>query len=159
MIAEDTINPENYFKNPQEPAQRRYEALRAYYLESLTQEEAAKRAGYSKTTFQSLVSNFQNGKIQFFMTPEYGPKRRRVSDYEHKKIIALRKTNHSIYEIKDVLSSEGHKTSIQTINRILNDEGFSKLQRRTGDELGLSKKRTLIPYIPNHPGNILRRTL
>ena len=33
--------------------------LRAYFLESLTQKEAAKRAGYSISTFHSLVSNFQ----------------------------------------------------------------------------------------------------
>lgn len=145
MINEGVPNPVDYFKHPKESAQRRYEALRAYYLESLTQDEAAIRAGYSKTTFQSLVSNFQNGKLEFFVKPQGGPKRRRISDYESNKIISLRKSNHSIYEIKEILFSEGYKTSLQTINRVLDDEGFAKLPRRTDDERGLTKKRTLIP--------------
>jgi transposase len=140
-------DPVDYFRHPKEPAQRRYEALRAYYLESLTQEEAAKRFGYSPATFQSLVSNFQNGKIEFFIKPEYGPTRRRISDYEQNKIISLRRANLSIYDIQAALSNEGHETSLQTINRVLDDEGFSKLQRRTRDELGLTKKKTLIPKI------------
>jgi transposase len=145
MYDEGISDPVDYFMHPKETAQKRYEALRAYYLESLTQNEAANRVGYSITTFQSLVSNFQNGKIDFFVNPQYGPKRRRISDYEYDKIVSLRKSNHSIYEIKDILSSEGHETSLQTINRILADEGFTKLQRRTEKKRGLSKKRTLIP--------------
>ena len=45
MINDDNFNPVEYFLNPKESAQKRYEALRAYFLESLTQKEAAKRAG------------------------------------------------------------------------------------------------------------------
>ena len=147
MSGEMTINPVEFFKHPTKTAQKRYEALRAYYMESLTQEEAAQRIGYSITTFQSLVSNFQNGKINFFLESEYGPTRRRISDYEQNRIISLRKSNHSIYDIKKILLSEGYKTSIQTINRVLNDEGFPKLQRRTKTEIGITKKNTLIPKI------------
>ncbi len=146
-MAGQISDPVDYFKHPKEAAHRRYEALRAYYIESLTQEEAAKRAGYSTATFQSLVSNFQNGKIEFFIKPEYGPTRRRISDYEQNKIISLRKSNISIYDIKDLLWSEGYQTSLQTINRVLDDQGFTKLQRRTQEELGLTKKKTLIPKI------------
>ena len=145
MLEEVVFNPVDYFQHPKESTQKRYEALRAYYIESLSQHEAAKRAGYSVKTFQSLVSNFQNGKIKFFTKPKYGPKRRQVSDFVYGKIVSLRKTNHSIYEIKDILSTEGFQTSLQTINRILDDEGFAKLQRRTNDERGLSKRRTIIP--------------
>ncbi len=55
--------------------------------------------------------------------------------------------NHSIYEIKDILAKEGFNTSIQTVNRIIKDEGFTKLPRRTKEELGLTKKNTLLPEI------------
>ena len=145
MTGDDVFNPIEYFQNPKEPAQKRYEALRAYFLESLTQKEAAKRAGYSLSTFQSLVSNFQNGKVEFFVKPQYGPNRRQASDFIHDKIISLRKSGHSVYEIKDILSRDGFITSIQTINRITKDEGFAKLPRRTSEELGLTKKNTLLP--------------
>ena len=147
MTEDDEFNPIEYFQNPKEPAQKRYEALRAYFLESLTQKEAAKRAGYSISTFQSLVSNFQNGKVEFFLKPQYGPNRRQASDFIHERIVSLRKSGHSVYEIKDILSKEGFSTSIQTINRIIKDEGFAKLQRRTREELGITKKNSLLPPI------------
>lgn len=147
MTDNDEFNPIEYFQNPKEPAQKRYEALRAYFLESLTQKEAAIRAGYSISTFQSLVSNFQNGKVEFFLKPQYGPNRRQASDFIHERIVSLRKSGHSVYEIKDVLSQEGFSTSIQTINRIIKDEGFAKLPRRTGEELGITKKNMLLPPI------------
>ncbi len=133
--------------NPKESAQKRYEALRAYFLESLSQKEAAKRAGYSISTFQSLVSNFQNGKVEFFVKPHYGPNKRQTSDFIQERVVSLRESNYSVYEIKDILANEGFNTSIQTINRIIKDEGFAKLPRRTKEELGLTKKNTLLPQI------------
>ncbi len=39
MINDDNFNPADYFLNPKESAQKRYETLRAYFLESLTQKE------------------------------------------------------------------------------------------------------------------------
>jgi len=145
MAEDEEFTPIEYFQNPKEPAQKRYEALRAYFLESLTQKEAAKRAGYSISTFQSLISNFQNGKVEFFVKPQYGPNRRQASDFIHERIVSLRKSGHSVYEIKDIISKDGFSTSIQTINRIIKDEGFSKLPRRTREELGITKKNTLLP--------------
>ena len=149
MNGDDEFNPIEYFKNPKDSAQKRYEALRAYFLESLTQKEAAKRGGYSTSTFQSLVSNFQNRKVEFFLKPQYGPNRRQASDFIHERIISLRKSGHSVYEIKDILSKEEFSTSIQTINRIIKDEGFAKLPRRTGEELGITKKNMLLPPTSN----------
>jgi len=141
MAEDEEFTHIEYFQNPKEPAQKRYEALRAYFLESLTQKEAAKRAGYSISTFQSLISNFQNGKVEFFVKPQYVPNRRQASDFIHERIVSLRKSGHSVYEIKDIISKEGFSTSIQTINRIIKDEGFSKLPRRTRENLA-SQKRT-----------------
>jgi len=141
------FDPIDYFKNPKNPKHKRYEALRAYYLESLSQKEAAKRIGYSVYTLQTIVSDFQNGKIEFFPLPKPGPKRRQISDYVYDRIVSLRKQNHSAYEIKDFLEQDNIKTSLQTISRILADEGFTKLSRRTNKEIGITKKRTLIPPI------------
>ncbi|MGP8337202.1 MAG: transposase [Methanosarcinaceae archaeon] len=81
------------------------------------------------------------------MKPHYGPNQRQTSDFIQERIISLRKSNHSIYDIKDILSEEGVRTSIQTINRITDAEGFTKLPRRTKEELGLTKKNTLLPQI------------
>ena len=83
------------------------------------------------------------------MKPQYGPNRRQASDFIHERIISLRKSGHSVYEIKDILSKEEFSTSIQTINRIIKDEGFAKLPRRTGEELGITKKNMLLPPTSN----------
>ncbi len=145
MTEDEIFDPNEYFLNPRYPAQRRYEALRGYFLEGLNPKEAAERAGYSSSTFQSLVSNFKNGKIEFFVKPQYGPNKRQTSDYMKERIIELRKSNHSAYEIQKTVSDEGFETSIQTISRILKDEGFPKLPRRSKIELGISKKNTILP--------------
>jgi transposase len=97
MSKDDNFDPIEYFLNPKGPAHKRYEALRAYFLESLTQKEAAKRSGYSLPTFQSLVSNFQNQKIEFFVKPQYGPNKRQLSDFIQKRVVSLRKSNQSVF--------------------------------------------------------------
>lgn len=140
-----TIDPIDYFKHPKNPKHKKYEALRAYYIESISQEEAAKRVGYSIYTLQSIISDFQTGKLDFFPQQKMGPKRRQISDYVYDKIVSLRKRNHSAYEIKNILEKDSIKTSLQTISRVLSDEGFTKLPRRTNKEIGITKKRTLIP--------------
>ena len=81
------------------------------------------------------------------MKPHHGPNQRQTSDFIQERIISLRKSNHSVYDIRDILSEEGFHTSIQTIDRIIKDEGFAKLPRRTKEELGLTKKNTLLPQI------------
>jgi len=141
------IDPIEYFKSPKSARHRQYESLRAYYLESLSQKEAAEKFRYSVYTFQSLVSNFQNGTIDFFPPVKPGPKKRWTPDSVSERIITLRKHNHSVYDIKDILERDDIKTSIQTINRVLSEDGFSKLPRRTQSELGLTKKQMLIPPV------------
>jgi transposase len=134
-----------FFRRPLKPKHKQYEALRAYYLEDLSQQEAAERAGYSLYTFQALTSRFQRGEIDFFPEPTPGPGRRRVPDLVQERMVSLREAELSIYDIKEVLEEEGFETSLQTINRILTNAGFSKLPRRTKKEMGLTDKGTLVP--------------
>lgn len=140
----DTVE---FFARPKEPRHRQYEALRTYYLEALSHKEAAERAGYTTYSFQRLVSEFQRGEIVFFPPQKPGPKRRRASDFVRERIIVLRKANISIYEIKEALDKEDVVASTQTISRILTEEGFSKLPRRTREELGLTSRRTILPPV------------
>lgn len=50
---------ENFFLNPLTPMQKRYEALRAYFVEKLKVEEIASRFGYSCHTIYSLLKNYK----------------------------------------------------------------------------------------------------
>jgi hypothetical protein len=50
-----------FFAQPACPAQRQYEALRAVFLEGLSQKEAASRLGYSYDALRQLVHDFRQG--------------------------------------------------------------------------------------------------
>lgn len=48
-----------FFADPSCPAQRQYEALRAVFLEGLSQKEAAERFGYSHGAFRHVIARFR----------------------------------------------------------------------------------------------------
>jgi Helix-turn-helix domain len=50
-----------FFEKPSRPPQRQYEALRAVFLDGLSQQEAAARFGYSYDAFRQLVRQFRRG--------------------------------------------------------------------------------------------------
>ena len=139
------FDPKVFFLNPRIVKQRQYEALRSHFIDDLTRKEAAERWGYTINTYQSLIRDFQNQNIEFFQQIKKGPKHRQTSDPVREEIVFLRKQNKSVQEIENELISQGHAKSISTINRILQEEGFPKLPRRTNKERGLTKKGTQIP--------------
>jgi len=128
-------DPKQFFLDPSSPAQRQYEALRAFFVEGLPSAEAAKRFGYTPGSFRVLVHDFRHDPDpQFFVLPHKGPDSAPKSDPLRDRIIALRKQNFSIYDIRDLLREEGHSLGTSTISAILKEEGFSKLPRRGDDE-------------------------
>ena len=141
------FDPLYFFLHPKSARQRQYDALRDYYLNDLSQKEVTKKHGYSLSTFQTLVRDFKNCKIIFFPPVKMGPKKKQMPDTIKEKIIKLRKGNHSIYEIRDILKRDGFSWSLDSISRILREDGFSKLPRRTMLESGLTKKKMFIPPI------------
>jgi len=139
------FDPIDFFLNPKTARQKQYDALRDYYLNDLTQKQVAERYGYSVFTLQTIVRDFKNRKIIFFPPVKKGPKKKQITDPIRNKIINLRKKNYSIYDIRDILKQEGFSWSLDTIGRVLREEDFVKLPRRTNEELGLTKNKTLIP--------------
>jgi hypothetical protein len=49
-----------FFLEPCCPRQRQYEALRAVFVEGLSQKEAAQRFGYSHDAFRQLLGQFRS---------------------------------------------------------------------------------------------------
>jgi len=126
----------DFFLNPQDPMQRRYESLRALVLEELPLEEVAQRFGYSLNTLRALKRDFQKNVLSLFFLPlKQGPKGHRTSTVQIKEqIISLRKRNYSIKEIQEALLQQGNEISSKTIYLLLEEEGFIKLFRRTRAE-------------------------
>ena len=63
-----------YFSQPSEPAQRRYEALRAYFVDGLAATEVAARFGYTPAVVHQMASDLRAGRAAFFRDSKPGPK-------------------------------------------------------------------------------------
>jgi len=124
-----------FFLQPANSTHRQYEALRAYFVEGLTNKQVAKRFGYTEGSFRVLVHEFRKKPDrQFFIPPAKGPHTAPKKDKLRKQMIALRKENLSIYDISHVLKAKGQKVSPVSVSLILKEEGFARLPRRRDDE-------------------------
>ncbi|KAB2835179.1 MAG: hypothetical protein F9K48_04805, partial [Candidatus Brocadia sp.] len=116
--------------------QRRYEAIRASFVDELDAKEVAHRFGCSVHTIHALRRDFLSGSLPpFFLPLNKGPKQPRPATLQCKgRIIEMRKQNYSIDEIEEVLLREGVAITSKTIHQVLQAEGFVKLFRRTHAE-------------------------
>jgi transposase len=101
-----------------------YEALRAYFLEGRPSRDVAREFGYTPGSFRVLCHQFRrNPDPQFFLIPQPGPKRQPLKTAAHDRIVALRKQNHSVYEISEALRQEGLRLSPTAVREVLKQEG------------------------------------
>jgi transposase len=123
----------DFFLNPEDPMQKRYEALRTSFVDGLSAEDVAQKFGYSIHTINALRRDFKTNSLPPFFCPlTKGPKHRRPSTLKaNGRIIELRKQNYSIEEIEEVLLREQYNITAKTIYQVLKDEGFARLFRRT----------------------------
>jgi transposase len=123
------------FLEPSNATHRQYEALRAFFVEDLSSEEAAKRFGYTAGSFRVLCHEFRtNPQREFFLPPAKGPQAAPKVDQVREEVIVLRKQNLSIYDISRALEKDGKPLSPAAISLILKEEGFARLPRRKDDE-------------------------
>lgn len=125
-----------YFVAPAEPAQRRYEALRAYFVEELPAAEVAARFGYSPAVVHQLASELRGGRAVFFLESKPGPKGPRKAGRIREEVLALRAADRSIEEIAAALGATGTPVSAQTVWAILAAEGLERLPRRAPAQRG-----------------------
>jgi hypothetical protein len=130
-----------WFTSPQQVNQRRYEALRAYFTEGLTYEQAGARFGYTRWAMINLVREHRAGKLELFAPPRKpgpppgtAPARDRVRG----RVIGLRRQGLSSYEISARLSAEGTPLNRTSVAEILAEEGFGRLLRRPAPEASAS---------------------
>lgn len=135
-----------YFTRPVHEWQKRYEALRASFVDRLPAIAVAERFGYSTAYIHLLRHQFTTGKIDFAEpVPESGSARYRVSAENRRKIRAWREKELSAGEIAQLLSGAGVDISVRTVERVLAEEGFPKLPRRTRLKIGLTVRGAEVP--------------
>jgi len=129
------------FLVPTNSTHRQYEALRAYFVDELSIEETAAKFGYSPNAFRVMCSKFRKDMNRtFFLPRKRGPEKKAVVYDFKNEIIALRKQNKSVYDIADQLRVNGRTLTAPAISKILKEEGFSRLPRRSDKELVHKRK-------------------
>ncbi|MCP4160873.1 MAG: transposase [Deltaproteobacteria bacterium] len=131
------MDAKDFFLSPNSIKQKQYEALRMYHVEGKSAKEVADKFGYKHRGFTTIVTEF-NKKLNnneaedlFFKPVVKGRKTtKKVADAQN-IIISLRKKYHSVEEIKVILDGKNLDISEKTIYNIINQEGFSRLPRRT----------------------------
>ena len=79
----------SFFTHPRFDCQKRYEALRASFVERLPAHIVAERFGYTASYIHLLRHQFKHGKLDFAEAPAEGsPRRRRVSAETRRRIRA-----------------------------------------------------------------------
>ena len=83
---------------------------------------------------------------QFFVTPRAGPRTTSRKLAVRAQVVALRKRNHSVYEISAILK-EDHRIVLSpaAVREILRQEGFAPLPLRREDERPQEPRPTVEP--------------
>ena len=140
------MRDETFFTHPKLDWQRRYEALRALFVDRLPGKVVADRFGYTPGYVRLLKHNFRHGKIDFHEpVPEGKTARRKVTADLRRRICFWRERRLSAGEIVEILSEDGVELSVRTVERVLAEEGYSKLPRRTRIKIGLTVHGADIP--------------
>lgn len=141
-----SMRDDTYFTKPIHEWQKRYEALRASFVDRLPAAVVADRFGYSTAYIHLLRHQFTTGKIDFSEPVAEGKTARyRVTGDARRKIRAWREKELSAGEIAGLLSEDGVDISVRTVERVLAEEGFPKLPRRTRLKIGLTVKGAEVP--------------
>ncbi len=132
-----------FFATPADATQRRYEGLRAYFVDGLSATEAARRVGWATETLNTAVRDFRAGRREFFVKGKPGPKSAPAKDAARARIVALRRAGHSAYEISEALKDTDTPLNRTSVAEVLAEEGFTRQWPRPHAARGGPKKEPL----------------
>ena len=114
------------FRQPALTAQRHYEICKAYFVDEETAEQIAGRFSLQPDSVRAIVNDFAQDPdlARFFVVKKPGPTTARKRDPCREEVLALRRSGHSLAQIKDQLSDR-HPISESSIYRILRQEGLA----------------------------------
>ena len=133
-LIRNSMEPVEFFLNPQTIAQKQYEALRMFFVENYPANVVALKFGYTYRGFTTIVSNFRKelkhngGKDLYFKELKRG--RRQLDQQVKDVIIDLRKKHYSVEDIKVTTDSKDFKVSEKTIYNVSKEKGIDRLPRR-----------------------------
>ena len=139
------MQPEEYFNFHLSVNKKRYEALRAFFVDKHPANEVANAYGYTLSSFYSLIKEFRqflkadSAEDFFFKESVLGRKPGKEGDLKE-LIISLRKMNYSAEEIVGIVNSKSYEVSYGFVYKMLHADGFARLPRRSvTDKVRLEK--------------------
>ena len=137
-------DPLVYFLRPEKTNHRRYEVLRAYFVEKLPTEEIARRFGMVPGSVRVLATLFRQGKVGEFFR-DTAPHKRGGALYDlplKEAVLDLRAQRLSVYDIARRLRRLNRPVSHQTVWMVLKEAGLERLPKRS------TRQRALPPKLP-----------
>ena len=126
-----------FFLEPAGVAQRRYEALRAYFVEGASAAQVAERFGYASSTMVAMVRDFAARPEEFFVERHPGPRVAPAKLAARDEVVRLRAAGHSVTEIAQALSGSATPLSRTGVWEVLVEEGHERLAPRAPGQRGL----------------------
>jgi hypothetical protein len=121
-----------FFTDPTGATQRRYEAMRAYFVDQWPAARVADQFGYSTASVHQMATLLRTGRMRLFTDAKPGPKGpRKATGALRQRVLNLRAGRRSVTEIAKILTREGTPVSAQTVWKICQAEGLPRLH---GDE-------------------------
>ena len=145
-VPKDLTECERFFTEPQNPKQRIYEALRAFFVGKRPSNEVAKDFGYTPGSFRVLCHHFRRDPDpQFFLSAKPGPHSQPKKSAARDSIVDMRKRNFSVYDISEALKQMKISLSPTAVGEVLKEEGFAPLPRRLDEERPERPRPTVEP--------------
>src|SRR5271157_2049483 len=141
MTARSAQHEAEWFTSPQQVNQRRYEALRACFVDGLSYAQAGARFGYTRWAMINLVREHRAGKLELFAPPRKpgpAPGTAPAKDRARGRVIELRRQGLSTHEISRRLTAEDTPLNRTSVAEILAEEGFGRLLRHPEPEASIS---------------------
>jgi transposase-like protein len=144
-----------FFTAPSDVAQRRYEALRAYFVEEASAAEVAGRFGYAPSTVVAMVRDFSADPGEFFVERRPGPRVAPAKLAARDEVLRLRQAGRSVTEIAQALGATGTPLNRTGVWELLAAEGHERLAPRAPGERGAPARdhppRTRVLRWPQQP--------
>src|SRR5258708_16136252 len=110
MAARSAQQRTEWFTSPGQVNHKRYEALRAFFTEDLTCEQAGARFGYTRWAMIDLVRQHRAGTLELFAAPKKPgppPGVAPAKDRARGRVIELRRQGLPAYEISPRPAAQG----------------------------------------------------
>ena len=129
-----------YFLEPQTPSQRRYEVVRARFVDRASAEATGARFGLSPLTVYAQVRDFKAALDRgeppaFFVEAVRGPKGARKKPRIVEHVLRLRAQGYAGSDIHAALGKAGFDVSLALVHQILREQGLSGIRKRSREEI------------------------